>query len=322
MNSHNLSKDLLSAVGKLLEGNYVKVEGDVAHVVTKEGKALRSFSRSDYGTSFKKEAYNYLNTKNEEVEVTEETIEEKKKLDKVDPKELKGTHADREDGDIDNDGDEDESDQYLHKKRKAVKKAMKDDDKEEAKEEADVQELSKKTLGRYIKKAADDREHHAYHSGGDHEDNYLNSTDPDVQNRDAANREKGMKRAVKRLVKGYKNTKSEAADLDADNVAKVVKHDCASHVVHKEHGEGKCIPGMHTLEEKKEVVCEHCKGTGKHGDEDCKSCNGTGKIMEGYVTHYDVMFEGENGPFIVENVAVEELEIISEAHHGHPKKKK
>jgi len=247
MNSHNLSKDLLSAVGKLLEGNYVKVEGDVAHVVTKEGKALRSFSRSDYGTSFKKEAYNYLNTKNEEVEVTEETIEEKKKLDKVDPKELKGTHADREDGDIDNDGDEDESDQYLHKKRKAVKKAMKDDDKEEAK---------------------------------------------------------------------------EAKDLDADNVSKVVKHDCASHVVHKEHGEGKCIPGMHTLEEKKEVVCEHCKGTGKHGDEDCKSCEGTGKIMEGIVTHYDVMFEGENGPFIVENVAVEELEIVSEAHHGHPKKKK
>lgn len=307
MNSHNLSKDLLSAVGKLLEGNYVKVEGDVAHVVTKEGKALRSFSRSDYGTSFKKEAYNYLNTKNEEVEATEETIEEKKKLDKVDPKELKGTHADREDGDIDNDGDEDESDEYLHKKRKAVKKAM-------AKEEVDVQELSKKTLGSYIKKAAQDKEHQAYHSGGDREDNYMNNSD--IKNKRVDNRNKGMKRAVDKL------TKSEAADLDADNVSKVVKHDCASHVVHKEHGEGKCIPGMHTLEEKKEVVCEHCEGSGKHGDEDCKSCNGTGKIMEGIVTHYDVMFEGENGPFIVENVAVEELEIISEAHHGHPKKKK
>ena len=30
---------------------------------------------------------------------------------------------------------------------------------------------------------------------------------------------------------------------------KEIKHDCASHVIHKEHGEGTCIPGMHTLEE-------------------------------------------------------------------------
>ena len=47
------------------------------------------------------------------------------KLDPVDPKELKGKHADRDDGDIDNDGDEDSSDKYLHKRRKAIKKAIK-----------------------------------------------------------------------------------------------------------------------------------------------------------------------------------------------------
>ena len=46
-------------------------------------------------------------------------------LDPVNPNALKGTHADRKDGDIDNDGDEDDSDKFLHKKRKAITKAMK-----------------------------------------------------------------------------------------------------------------------------------------------------------------------------------------------------
>ena len=42
----------------------------------------------------------------------------------------------------------------------------------------------------------------------------------------------------------------------------------------------------------------------------------------GLVTHYDVMFDGEEGPFIVEDCPVEELEIVSEMSHGHKKKKK
>ena len=87
----------------------------------------------------------------------------------------------------------------------------------------------------------------------------------------------------------------EAKDVDADNAEKALKHDCATHVVHKEHGEGKCVPGMHTLEENED-------GTG-------------------YVTHYDVMFEGEDGPYIVEDCPVEELEIVQEMNHGHMKKK-
>ena len=84
----------------------------------------------------------------------------------------------------------------------------------------------------------------------------------------------------------------ESEDLDAASASKAVQHDCAKHVVHKEHGEGQCVPGMHTLEENED-------GTG-------------------YVTHYDVMF-GDN---IVEDVPVEELEIVSEMSHGHPAKKK
>jgi hypothetical protein len=49
-------------------------------------------------------------------------VVEKKKLDPVDDKELKGKHADRDDKDIDNDGDVDSSDEYLHKRRKAIAK--------------------------------------------------------------------------------------------------------------------------------------------------------------------------------------------------------
>ena len=86
----------------------------------------------------------------------------------------------------------------------------------------------------------------------------------------------------------------EADDLDASSASKALNHDCAKHVVHKEHGEGQCVPGMHTI-----VEDEENPGTG-------------------HVTHYDVMF----GDTIVEDVPVEELEIVSEMHHGHPMKKK
>lgn len=52
-------------------------------------------------------------------------LDEAKKLDPVDSKELKGTHAQRKDRDIDNDGDVDSSDEYLHNRRKVIAKAVK-----------------------------------------------------------------------------------------------------------------------------------------------------------------------------------------------------
>lgn len=93
-----------------------------------------------------------------------------------------------------------------------------------------------------------------------------------------------------------KKEMKEAEDVNASNAAKATMHDCANHVRHEEYGLGQTISTMHTLEE----------------DED----------GNGYVTHYDVMFQGEDGPFIKEDVSVEELEIISEKHHGHPRGKK
>ena len=45
-------------------------------------------------------------------------------LDAVQPKAVKKKFADRKDKDIDNDGDTDSSDKFLHKKRKAISKSM------------------------------------------------------------------------------------------------------------------------------------------------------------------------------------------------------
>ena len=45
-------------------------------------------------------------------------------LDKVQPKAVKKKFKDRKDKDIDNDGDVDDSDRFLHKRRKAVSKAI------------------------------------------------------------------------------------------------------------------------------------------------------------------------------------------------------
>jgi hypothetical protein len=96
------------------------------------------------------------------------------------------------------------------------------------------------------------------------------------------------------IVQAHKDeleAQKESKDLDTPAVEKSLKHDCATHVVHKEHGEGRCIPGMHSLEETSED--------------------------EGIVTHYDVMFkEG-----IVKDVPVADLEIVQEMSHGHKKKK-
>ena len=184
----------------------------------KDDETAAAQTESDHPIAKQGEQAKFVNK--EEVE-----LEEKKKLDKVG----------KEDGDVDNDGDEDDSDEYLMKKRKAIKKAM-------AKEGFELPD--------YVVEAIEE----------------VLAEDPDFV--------------------------VEAEDLDADASSKALQHVCAKHVVHKEHGEGQCVPGMHTLEENED-------GTG-------------------YVTHYDVMF----GDTIVEDVPVEELEIVSEMSHGHPRKKK
>jgi hypothetical protein len=66
---------------------------------------------------------------------------------------LKGKHKDRDDKDIDNDGDVDGSDKFLHRRRQAIASKQSKQKKEEVK----IDELSKKTLGSYVKKASVDK---------------------------------------------------------------------------------------------------------------------------------------------------------------------
>ena len=74
----------------------------------------------------------------------------KKKLDPVDKDELKGDHDDRKDKDIDNDGDTDKSDVYLHNRRKTISKASKD---KEVETTESVEEAKKVITAKQIKNA-------------------------------------------------------------------------------------------------------------------------------------------------------------------------
>jgi hypothetical protein len=69
---------------------------------------------------YDKDAKKQIMQKGKMVEATEEATEA---MDPVNPKAAKKDFKDRKDKDIDNDGDVDSSDEYLHKKRKAISKS-------------------------------------------------------------------------------------------------------------------------------------------------------------------------------------------------------
>ena len=99
----------------------------------------------------------------------------------------------QEDADIDNDGDVDSSDKYLHKRRKAIGKAMK--------KEEFVTELSKKTLGSYVKKAAGDAASRSFDHGESEKRQYEPDADDEKETNKLANRQKGIGRAVGKMMK-------------------------------------------------------------------------------------------------------------------------
>ena len=68
----------------------------------------------------------YFDTKEGSLEeAIKAAVKISEKLDAVNPKAVKKKFDDRKDKDIDNDGDVDSSDKYLHKRRKAISKAVK-----------------------------------------------------------------------------------------------------------------------------------------------------------------------------------------------------
>ena len=383
--SDSLVKDVASFMKESKKPS-IKYDEEGAHVLDASGKVARTFKQRDNGDDFKKKAQNYLTQKMRELNASfepKEPLIAEKSLDPVDKKELKGKHKDRADKDIDNDGDVDSSDKYLHKKRKAISKAMKEDAEVEegkmvpgfmgadgkptskptkkdyeankeyqamkkkgvapkVKEETEVEETTmmsgdkkkksmpeiKKDMEKAVDKANDKLKEEAatmvdrvvaeisdqmkkrYISKAQKEitskekekdmvrknmdKNPDNFSDANKKSSDAKydaetnKRRKGIRQAASKL--------GEAEDVNKDNAEKAMKHDCAKHVAHESYGEGTCIPGMHTIIE----------------DE-----NG-----EYFVSHYDVMFESEDGYNIVEDIPVEELKIYTEMVHSHGKKKK
>jgi len=106
-------------------------------------------------------------------------------MDAVQPKAVKKKFADRKDKDIDNDGDVDDSDKFLHKRRKAVSKAIN-------KEEVELDEgYSPKEIKMAIGIASDKR-----YAGG----NYS-----------------GAVKAIEKIKKGLSNHKQVAAVLKRQN---------------------------------------------------------------------------------------------------------
>ena len=95
---------------------------------------LQGASKEMYDGMTEKELEDFAKTKHKGLP---KKVEE---LDPVDPKAVKKKFDDRKDKDIDNDGDVDSTDKYLHKRRKAISKAI-------AKEEVELEEgLSKSQI--------------------------------------------------------------------------------------------------------------------------------------------------------------------------------
>ena len=110
-------------------------------------------------------------------------------MDPVDKKELKGKHSDRKDKDIDNDGDVDASDKFLHKRRKAISKSTKKDKevvntKPEIKDNSKDTEMSEKQESR---RPIFDR---IMEKAGSREDHVKGATDPEAIDSKASQGEK------------------------------------------------------------------------------------------------------------------------------------
>jgi len=267
-----------------------------------------------------------------EVETLDEKLSSKEKMKRGLYNSKKMDPVGKADADIDNDGDVDDSDEYLHKRRKAIKKAM-------AKEEFINETAGKmgkdqrystpaeynpnhpaqkhydKHVQGHLEKMAKSGKYKINHSFGSSGGNQGKvHKNPDVTMHYSGDAEgkfdahsytvhhKGAAANDKKLhakpMHNFKESVDEAAgsrsqDKQAGETAPVKQgasdiHKCAKQVAHEEWGAGETIHG-------------------EHGDWD----------EEGNVPWYDVIFE--HG--IEKQVPASDLEVITEKHHGHMKKK-
>jgi hypothetical protein len=164
-NPYNISNSLIDAVNRVVTGQTDVVETEVAaqNETIEQGAEICESVELDEGAeniimkkgnfTRKVDAATAKKMKRQGWKIQEDNTNDKSDdgegLDKVQPKALKKKFKDRKDKDIDNDGDVDDSDKFLHKKRKAISKAIaKDesadaDDKEEKKPEEKKAEKKK-----------------------------------------------------------------------------------------------------------------------------------------------------------------------------------
>ena len=201
------------------------------------------------------------------------SITEKKKMDPVG----------KADADIDNDGDVDKSDKYLHNRRKAIKKSMKKDDKKPSgkKDQVDVEPQldDKMSESVELEEASVKITYKNPKDGKTHTMNVFTA-------QDAAQAEKDLKRQGMSILKKEMDEEKSPDGVDAGAVD---KHNCATHVYHESWGEGQTITTMHADPD------EH-----------------------GFVEWYDVLFD--HG--IEKGVPVSEMKVTKEMSHGNHKKKK
>ena len=96
---------------------------DKINTIAKEQSTISASYKPDVKLSVEKK---YFESKKGSIEeIASKIVSEG--LDKVNPDAVKKKFDDRKDKDIDNDGDTDSTDKYLHKRRAAISKAMKED---------------------------------------------------------------------------------------------------------------------------------------------------------------------------------------------------
>ena len=190
----------------------------------------------------------YFDTKNGTLENAVLSVYEKK-LDPVNKDAVKKKFDDRKDKDIDNDGDVDSTDKFLHKRRKAITKAI---------------EKEGNMFSMALKKARDNGDDEMVVSGKKYKVKDVEDTVKELKmskNENAYFRVDSMRDALKKVwgdavkesVEPQKETLEEKKLEDSPNPANQW-HMCAKNVVHEKWGRGNTIHTMHADPDKKGMV--------------------------------------------------------------------